>query len=287
MSEKFKKSRYVLGKGCTISHTVGMSAETSTLSYYHYNKDCVFYYFIEGGGNIKVEGKNYPVAKGDLILINPSELFVCKIEGKVPHERLVLRVNYGVLDNFLQDGTSLLAPLYNRKKGVGNYIPRNTVEKAGIDNYLRDIYTYAKAQKPSSNILAICKAVELANLCATQFTSSDIKSENHSGNPLINKILVYLNEHFRENMTIEDISASFYVEKSYLSHLFKNHVGISLWKYVIYKRLNYFNDMICKGASIEEACACAGFQNYSNFFRLYKKYTNTTPSEFKARINKG
>jgi peptidoglycan hydrolase-like protein with peptidoglycan-binding domain len=136
-----------------------MSAETSTLSYYHYNKDCVFYYFIEGGGNIKVEGKNYPVAKGDLILINPSELFVCKIEGKAPHERLVLRINYGVLDNFLQDGTSLLAPLYNRKKGVGNYIPRNTVEKAGIDNYLRDIYTYAKAQKPSSNILAICKAV--------------------------------------------------------------------------------------------------------------------------------
>jgi YesN/AraC family two-component response regulator len=175
-------------------------------------------------------------------------------------------------------------------KDFANDINANKVsdfEKAGIDNYLRDIYTYAKAQKPSSNILAICKAVELANLCATQFTSSDIKSENHSGNPLINKILVYLNEHFRENMTIEDISASFYVEKSYLSHLFKNHVGISLWNYVIYKRLNYFNDMICNGVSIEEACACAGFQNYSNFFRLYKKYTNTTPSEFKARINKG
>ncbi len=286
MSEKFEKTRYVLGKGCTLSHTVGMSAERSTLSYYHYNTDCVFYYFIEGGGNIKIEGNNYPVSKGDLILINPSELFVCEIEGNAPHERLVLRVNYGVLDNFLQDGTSLLFPLYNRKKGSGNYISKDKVEKTGINNCLKEIYIHAKADNPSNNILAICKAVEMVNLCSTQISCSDTKTENNSGNSLINEILVYLNEHFCDNITIEDIAVSFYIEKSYLSHLFKKCVGISLWNYVIYKRLNHFNDMICKGASIEEACTSAGFQNYSNFFRLYKKYTNTTPSEFKERMHK-
>jgi len=285
LNGSYKKTRYVMGKGVSISHTWGESAEKSTLSYSHYTKDCMFYYFIKGKGSIKVEGRIYDIEEGDIILVNPSELFMCEIYGNAFHERLVLRVNHAILDNFLQDGASLISPFYNREKGNGNHIPCRIVESSGIKNHMEEIFMHAKSSQPSENILAVCKTIELLS-DFSKLKFFDAKTDNTSGNPLIDNVLTYLNEHFRENMTIEYVASLFHIEKSYLSHLFKEHVGIPLWNYVICKRLNYFNDIICQNQSIDEAYVLAGFQNYSNFFRLYKKYMNMTPSEFKRQNDK-
>ena len=93
----------------------------------------------------------------------------------------------------------------------------------------------------------------------------------------------YIKENLSEELSCKKVAEYVYLSESRFSHLFKKHVGVSLWNYVIYKRLNYFNDLICQDYSINEACLMSGFQNYSNFFRLYKKHMNITPSEFKQK----
>jgi len=76
------------------------------------------------------------------------------------------------------------------------------------------------------------------------------------------------------------------MNSSYLSHLFKDRVGMSLWNYVILRRLHRFNDLLQNGCSIEQACYEVGFQNYANFFRLYKKHMGLTPTQYKKQLQK-
>jgi AraC-like DNA-binding protein len=56
--------------------------------------------------------------------------------------------------------------------------------------------------------------------------------------------------------------------------------------YLALRRIHLVNDLIRRGDPITEACFTAGFKNYSNFFRLYKKHTGLTPQEFKNSIGK-
>lgn len=279
MNEQYQKTRYIYGKGCSLSHTVGMSAEKSTLSYLHRTKDCIIYYFIKGSGTVKIEGKKYTITEGDVILINPSELFMCEIYGNTYHERLVLRVNHSIMENFSQDGSSMLLPLYKRENGNKNHIPYDLVESIGAKKYLEEIFRYAESSLPSQKILAVCKTIELLNV-VSEYLTSNKKPASAVSNTLINDVVNFINAHFHENVSVESIASEFHIDKSYLSHLFKEYVGIPLWNYVICKRVNYFNDLVIQNHSIEEAYVLAGFQNYSNFFRLYKKHMNMTPSEF-------
>ena len=85
---------------------------------------------------------------------------------------------------------------------------------------------------------------------------------------------------------LEEIAKQFYADKYYISHLFKEQVGVTLWNYVIFRRLTAFNDLIRANTPIEDACFRVGFQNYSNFFRLYKKHMQMTPREFKQSVGK-
>ncbi len=285
MNQNFQKNRYSIGNSCSISHTIGISAEQSTLQLSHYTTSCMFYYFIKGNGNIKIEGRNHTIEEGDIIMVNPSELYMCEIYGNKLHERLVLRVNKNILENFSVDGSALLTPFYEREKGNGNRIPAKTVESLGIKLCFEKIFTCAKSLQPTENILAVCKTIEMLDLLCKYIIPYDRKNDCKQENTLVNDVLLFLNEHFCENLSVSSVAAVFNIDQYYLSHLFREYVGISLWNYVVCKRLNHFNNLICQNYSIEEAYLSAGFQNYSNFFRLYKKYMNMTPSEFKRTKN--
>ena len=100
---------------------------------------------------------------------------------------------------------------------------------------------------------------------------------------LINNLIAYINQNFNRDISLEEISKEFYIDKFYISRLFKEQVGVTIWNYVIFRRLTAFNDLICADTSIEDAYMRVGFQNYSNFFRLYKKHMNMTPSQFKKK----
>ena len=281
MDKGFEKVRYAYAKGCSLSHTCGDSAGMSTLSYLHNAPSCLFIYYLKGEGNIKIEGKIYDIHEGDIAMISPSELYRCEIYAETYHERIVLRVDYSIFDNFSIDARELVAPFFKREKGCANLVSRENVDGKGLGKLFCDLLELVSAETPSKNLLAVCKTMELLDILKDQIKTAQKTQKPKRENPLINNVILYINDHFCDNISVSDIASVFSVNESYLSHLFKEFVGVSPWNYIISKRINHFNSLILKSYTIEEAFAASGFQNYSNFFRLYKKYMNITPSEFR------
>ncbi len=284
MSDRYKKELYDDNPGFRLHHTTGKFAGKSTTQYLHYDVELSFIYFIRGEGEIKIEGKQYKIEDGDLILLKPSELYHCVVKDGTYHERLVLYFNRNLLINFGNSGNNFFDPFYKRMDGFENKISKAIIEKQKIDVNVLELLELIKKTNEADKIVSVCKVIEILAKLRTVISENlsegglEIK-ESH----LINNLIAYINQNFNRDISLDEISKEFYIDKFYISRLFKEQVGVTIWNYVIFRRLTAFNDLICADTSIEDAYLRVGFQNYSNFFRLYKKHMNMTPSQFKKK----
>lgn len=279
MSEKFRRLCYDNFTGFQVHHTTGYDASTSTLGYLHYDTNLLFMYFKKGTGKIIIEGHRCTIEEGDVVILSPSELYLCSIDENVEHERITIYINEFFAKNFNGDIGDFLQMFYKRKKGEGNFIKAQIVRKLNIDCLFEKSVHYAKSTQSTDRVMAVCKVMEILSIVMETLPIS--KKDTVHKNSLTEKILKFINEHFAEDISIADISEHFYMNKYNFCHYFKKQVGVSAWNYIIFRRLNYCNELIKKNVSIDEASYRAGFRNYSNFFRLYKKYMRMTPMEFK------
>lgn len=283
MNTNYKKILYDHRQGFSLHHTVGPEAGASTLDYLHCNIRNMLIWFIRGSGSIKVEGKHYEIHEGDLVVLSPHELYHCTVNSDSYHERIVLYVNESVLAGLPYDADGVFDIFTKRKKGNNNLISAEAVRTVEADKTLTSLLKLFQAPTNTSKLLSLCKVIELLIQLKEVTVPSETEPLTHD-NTLIDEILVYINQHYKEDIDVSGIAKAFSIHKSYLSHMFTQNVGMSLWNYVILRRIHGFNDLLRKGLSIEEAAYQVGFQNYSNFFRLYKKHIGMTPMQFKKQL---
>lgn len=259
----------------TIHHGKGMYYSDCNTQALHYDTDLTVTYFKHCCGTIKIEGKCYNLKDGDIVIMNTNEIHCCTIDGGTYHERISLFINENFFKNFPFDCTSLFDRFQKRTARSNNLITVN-----GIDNLFSEILIFAKE---NNKVLCMCKITELIwklnNFVS--FSNKAIVTENNS---LTDNILLYINEHFTENLSCNKIAELFYISKFRLEHIFKETVGVSLWDYVILRRLLYCNELLKQNHTVKSASQLSGFNNYSNFYRLYKKHLNTTPVEYKKAL---
>ncbi len=285
MQDNYVKELYDDVLGLKLHHTTGRFAGKSTTQYLHYDVELSLIYFIKGIGEIKIEGKQYDIQDGDIILLNPSELYHCVVKDGKYHERLVLYFSSNLLSGFCGAWDDFLEPFYKRKSGIDNKISKGVVKAEKIDESLLELLALLKKSTEVDKLVAVCKTVEiLSKIRNIILKNATEDSFAYRENELINKVIAYINQNFQLDISLDGIAKEFFIDKFYISRLFKEQVGVTVWNYVIFRRLTAFNDLIRANTPIEEAYLRVGFQNYSNFFRLYKKHMNMTPSEYKKKF---
>lgn len=93
----------------------------------------------------------------------------------------------------------------------------------------------------------------------------------------------YINHHLGEDLSLEHLASFFYVSKYHISHVFKDHMGISLHQYIIKKRLQASKNGILSGVPFRELYQQYGFSDYTSFYRAFKKEFGLSPKEFREQ----
>ncbi len=101
---------------------------------------------------------------------------------------------------------------------------------------------------------------------------------------LFDQIINYIDTHLDEQLSLDKLSEIFYISKYYIAHLFKEHIGMSIHKYITKRRLENCVYGINNGQSIRDVYQDFGFNDYSSFFRAFKKEYSMSPKEYQINI---
>lgn len=286
MQNEFVKRCYKSDLHYQVHYVSGTNVNSAYSAQLHYDTDLTIAYFKKANGNIKIEGNSYDLTSGDIIILNYNELHCVDIQSAFC-ERITIYLDESIYRNYSEPVNNLLKIFYRRKRGERNLIPASAVRAHSIDVLIEEIKADSTQQDPVSELVAFGKITELLKRL-NQTVAQRIESEIAVGSndPIVEQVIKYIGLHFAEDISCNSIAGQMHLNKYYLGRLFKEVVGISLWNYIINRRLLNFNDLVRQNYPVEEACSKSGFRNYSNFYRLYKSRMGISPQEFKRSIAK-
>jgi AraC-like DNA-binding protein len=247
----------------------------------HYHEFYEILYFISGHVNYIIGDKFYHLQNGDLLIIPPSILHNPVFEDfSVPYERYVLWISCSTLEQLLSVDQELLECLST--PDTTHYLLRRNMTAWG--NF-RSIFTSLEdtmhKKKPlyraqiKAFILHLMVEYNQALLAGSTSIQPGVRDN------LLTNVLHYIRNHITDDLSLDTISREFIIDKYSLSHLFKEKMGISYYQYVLQQRLLLGKDLLLNGMPANKVCFCCGFNDYSSFFRAFRKEYEVSPTQFK------
>lgn len=96
----------------------------------------------------------------------------------------------------------------------------------------------------------------------------------------------FIEEHYADPITLEDIAASIHVSKSECCRCIRRCMKMTPFEYLMKYRIFIAAGMLCDGESDDSISTLAskvGFNSSSYFNKLFRKYMNCTPTQYKAK----
>lgn len=118
-------------------------------------------------------------------------------------------------------------------------------------------------------------------------SSSFAHTERSTESRRVQKVKQYINDHYSEPLKLADLADLVGMSPVSFSRFFRQRTGRTLSDYIVDIRLGFAARMLVDSSkNISEICYECGFNNLSNFNRMFKAKRNYTPRDFRAMFKK-
>ena len=248
----------------------------------HHHDFYEVYYLLSGEVEYWVDGRIIRMQKGDLLLINPLELHRPIVDaGAQVYERIVLWINKEFLESLHRDKMDLSRCFDTSRPNHTHLIRPQASERsmltAWMGEMVREFYSRELGSYLSAYGLFVQFMVQLNRMATKDVTPQE---ETQQLSTLVQNVLSFISDNLGQTMTLESIAAQFYVSKYYLSHAFSREVGVSVYRYILLRRLLLARQQLTAGESAGQVCRSCGFSDYTSFYRAFKSEYGISPREF-------
>ncbi len=237
-----------------------------------------FYFFLEGNVELSISRNNYRLSYGDIFFVPPNTahgVFVKDFD--VPYRRFDLWLSVPFFNHMIEVSPDLnYFPELIKKESC--YLIHT--ERTAFSLILNRLYSIIEEQKGNrfgkdTRILILISDLGLTvNRLAYEQFNKPIPERQDS---LYKNICTYIDNNIDEELTLDRIANHFFLSKYYLSHVFKDNIGISIHRYITKRRLTMCHDAIIAGIPASQVCQLHGFDDYSSFYRAFKKEYGLSP----------
>lgn len=147
--------------------------------------------------------------------------------------------------------------------------------------------------KTSNNCDMILKFIGILNKLATHGNYRQLAAKSYAttgeqhDNKRMTKVIEYIEEHYMDEVKLKDCAYVACISTGAFSRFFKQHTGKTLSDYVIDVRLGHAcRDLIDSNETISQISFNCGYNNISNFNRIFRSKKGCSPSEFRANYMK-
>ena len=239
------------------------------------------YFFVEGAVEMEIVGKRHPLHAGDVIIIPPEISHRAVIQDAlIPYRRFVFWISRAYCAGLTEQSPDYMY-LFQQVMASGKFIYHfDMMEFNALRTRLFALLDEIHAQRFAKGArIALCVSdlVLHLNRAVYEMEHPITHTENISRYEAITN---YIDVHLEDKLTLDHLAKEFYISKYYIAHLFQENTGLSVHQYITKKRLVACCDAIKSGVGISRAYALCGFNDYSSFYRAFKKEYGIPPSEF-------
>lgn len=169
---------------------------------------------------------------------------------------------------------------------VLNVLLRKAIERAGVHPvYIDDI-----SSRYSIRIEQAASTLELSdysNRMIDEYCEMVRKRTVRNCHALIRNCIMYIEQHYSEELTLTRLANEFFVSRQYLSTLFKKETDINLTDYIQKCQMEHAARMLVDTRlSITEIASQCGHSNTAYFTKIFKKYYSWTPREYRKSASR-
>jgi len=210
-----------------------------------------------GDITVMMEGQTYRLQKNQILIIPPLFYHSVTANEKGRYRRITALFGLDVIPTVLQDKFT--------NQG------RNTAVDASCIEKIKEI-----CQKEDSVFYAPLLQSFMVEIFYNALHSSSPSAESEADD-FLQKTLQYIDEHLNEKILLDDLAKATNRSKSSFCHLFEDKMKISPKQYILQKKLALASKLIDEGMPRTVAAMRVGYENYSNFYRMYLKNFGTNP----------
>lgn len=156
-------------------------------------------------------------------------------------------------------------------------LPNNSTIEDDIKELIRMYHN--SAESPELDIAASAIVLRIIVACIQATTLQQVQSPMPK---VIQAVKSHITRNYHVDITLDALSEKFSVNKFHLQKQFKRYTGLSPNEFLIHTRLSRAKELLrSTDNSINQIAAEVGFGNASHFTRMFKKYENTTPINYR------
>lgn len=257
---------------------------------YHCHDFIEIVIILKGKGHFLINGTDIPITEGNVLLLNPGTY-----HKSIPLPSHTLTECYLAFTDveFINTPKNFF-PLFHGQKILGK-LP----EKAKKEIFQLCSAMNQESQSRNTGRYFMLKAYLIQVLCLLlRFDQQEELSDEHhmkgyefkSPNKtyVVQQIMKYMESHYREKISLDQIAENMYLSPFYISKLFKSETGDTPINYLISLRMEKAKELLDRNPSlsIQQAAAQVGYEDAYHFSKLFKKYFGLSPMYYKARIEK-
>lgn len=259
----------------------------------HWHEEIELEYIVSGQVYVTCEEENILASQGDLVFINqnvrhfitPVQTDGCLLYSIVVHPTFIF--GFGQLE--LEK--KYIAPVLHDSALKHIHIAKDSPDYENYLSEIREILSLNDLREDGYELLT--KSVLLRiwyqlYKMSTALVSGSVPKTAVQDEQRVKQAILYIQEHFMETVTLEDIAGSIMVSKSECCRCFKRTLNTTPFEYLMkYRIMESTKRMHRKPQeSISEIAGSVGFNNTSYYNKIFRKYMDCTPTEYRNSIKK-
>ena len=208
----------------------------------------LIHYVVKGCGVFCARGQTFHVHAGEAFLILPGEV-----------------------TTYTADASD---PWYYQWVGFTGELSAEFQKLPAVFPVSNDIFPQLIRAASASQGAEYLVSSVLFRLYAELFTPSG------GSNQHVQKVESFIRASYMENISVELIAGKMNLDRRYLTRLFKEKTGKTIHEYLIEVRLREACGYLCQGFSVHHTAALCGYEDVSNFSRMFKRHYGLSPQHW-------
>jgi len=229
--------------------------------YYH------MVYIITGRYDLTTNGESYKLSDNMLTIARPGETQGWKNSESTPVN--TYEIKFAVFDEDLRNAIAGLPSVVCGNLFVKTLLDKIAQEK---DSLRKDYQQY----------ISIYLNALLYDLVRDRIAATEDKPEDARRLSPAQIAIRYIQDHYREDISLEDIAAATNFNKSYLATAFRRSEGSTINEYIYKARIYKACELIAySDLPLSDVSSMTGFKHIQHFNRVFKKYIGIPPGEYR------